>query len=116
MRRVDLDIEGGGANGYAAFVTRLRSHFSGASKKYVYVILQRRKGPQYYSRKVLHYWCTPMRLPGCLPRDHVERRCIRCGLRSVLYVTHVLSFPYLSLLTPRQTTINVDCKHTTTLT
>ncbi|KAI0724269.1 class III chitinase [Cerioporus squamosus] len=31
---VDLDIEGGGANGYAAFVTRLRSYFSGASKKY----------------------------------------------------------------------------------
>lgn len=33
--RVDLDIEQGGSDGYAAFVTRLRSHFSGASKKYV---------------------------------------------------------------------------------
>ncbi|KAI0762673.1 class III chitinase [Fomes fomentarius] len=31
---VDLDIEQGGSNGYAAFVTRLQSHFSGASKKY----------------------------------------------------------------------------------
>lgn len=31
---VDLDIEGGGSNGYAAFVTRLRSHASGASKKW----------------------------------------------------------------------------------
>ncbi|KAF5359163.1 hypothetical protein D9756_003174 [Leucocoprinus leucothites] len=31
---VDLDIEGGGSTGYAAFVTRIRSHASGASKKY----------------------------------------------------------------------------------
>ncbi|EIW64535.1 class III chitinase [Trametes versicolor FP-101664 SS1] len=31
---VDLDIEGGSTTGYAAFVTRLRSHFSGASKQY----------------------------------------------------------------------------------
>ncbi|KAI0639124.1 class III chitinase [Trametes polyzona] len=31
---VDLDIEGGPTTGYAAFVTRLRSHFNGASKKY----------------------------------------------------------------------------------
>ncbi|KAI9066698.1 carbohydrate-binding module family 5 protein [Trametes sanguinea] len=31
---VDLDIESGGTTGYAAFVTRLRSYFNGASKKY----------------------------------------------------------------------------------
>ncbi|EMD41620.1 glycoside hydrolase family 18 protein [Gelatoporia subvermispora B] len=31
---VDLDIEGGSNAGYAAFVTQLRTHFSGASKKY----------------------------------------------------------------------------------
>ncbi|KAH9853066.1 class III chitinase [Lenzites betulinus] len=31
---VDLDIEGGSTTGYAAFVTRLRSYFNGASKKY----------------------------------------------------------------------------------
>ncbi|KAA1468537.1 class III chitinase [Dentipellis sp. KUC8613] len=31
---VDLDIEGGGGVGYAAFVNRIRSHASGASKKY----------------------------------------------------------------------------------
>ncbi|KAF7975717.1 hypothetical protein HWV62_8679 [Athelia sp. TMB] len=31
---VDLDIEGGGSTGYAAFVTQLRSHYSGASKSY----------------------------------------------------------------------------------
>ena len=30
---VDLDIEGGGSTGYAAFVTQLRNHFSGASKR-----------------------------------------------------------------------------------
>jgi chitinase len=33
--RVDLDIEGGTSTGYAAFVTQLRTHFAGASKKYV---------------------------------------------------------------------------------
>jgi chitinase len=33
--RVDLDIEGGASTGYAAFVTQLRTHFAGASKKYV---------------------------------------------------------------------------------
>ncbi|THV02759.1 glycoside hydrolase [Dendrothele bispora CBS 962.96] len=31
---IDLDIEGGGSNGYAAFVNRIRSHASGASKPY----------------------------------------------------------------------------------
>jgi chitinase len=31
---VDLDIEGGSSNGLAALVTRLRSHFAGASKQY----------------------------------------------------------------------------------
>ncbi|KAF9460547.1 glycoside hydrolase superfamily [Collybia nuda] len=31
---VDLDIEGGSSTGYAAFVTRIRSHANGASKKY----------------------------------------------------------------------------------
>ncbi|KAF5367039.1 hypothetical protein D9758_004070 [Tetrapyrgos nigripes] len=31
---VDLDIEGGGGTGLAAFVTRIRSHASGASKPY----------------------------------------------------------------------------------
>ncbi|KIJ54039.1 carbohydrate-binding module family 5 protein [Sphaerobolus stellatus SS14] len=31
---VDLDIEGGSNSGYAAFVTQLRTHFNGASKKY----------------------------------------------------------------------------------
>ncbi|KAF9448612.1 carbohydrate-binding module family 5 protein [Macrolepiota fuliginosa MF-IS2] len=31
---VDLDIEGGGSTGFAAFVTRIRSHASGASKQY----------------------------------------------------------------------------------
>ncbi|KAL9714342.1 Chitinase 2 [Leucoagaricus gongylophorus] len=31
---VDLDIEGGGSTGFAAFVSRIRSHASGASKKY----------------------------------------------------------------------------------
>ncbi|KAJ7158922.1 glycoside hydrolase family 18 protein [Mycena filopes] len=31
---VDLDIEGGGPTGYAAFVTQLRSHMAGASKTY----------------------------------------------------------------------------------
>ncbi|TCD70658.1 Chitinase 1 [Steccherinum ochraceum] len=31
---VDLDIEGGSSTGYAAFVNRIRSHASGASKKY----------------------------------------------------------------------------------
>jgi hypothetical protein len=30
---VDLDIEGGGSTGFAAFVTQLRSHFNGASKR-----------------------------------------------------------------------------------
>jgi chitinase len=30
---VDLDIEGGGNTGYAAFVSRIRSHASGASKQ-----------------------------------------------------------------------------------
>ncbi|EJF66447.1 class III chitinase [Dichomitus squalens LYAD-421 SS1] len=31
---VDLDIEGGGSTGYVAFINRLRSYFSSASKKY----------------------------------------------------------------------------------
>ncbi|KAI1797605.1 class III chitinase [Ganoderma leucocontextum] len=31
---VDLDVESSGGNSFAPFVTRLRSHFSGASKKY----------------------------------------------------------------------------------
>ncbi|KZS93070.1 class III chitinase [Sistotremastrum niveocremeum HHB9708] len=31
---VDLDIEGGGSSSFPAFVNQLRSHFSGASKKY----------------------------------------------------------------------------------
>ncbi|KAJ3565156.1 hypothetical protein NP233_g7822 [Leucocoprinus birnbaumii] len=31
---VDLDIEGGGSTGFAAFVTRIRSHAAGASKPY----------------------------------------------------------------------------------
>ncbi|KZW02028.1 glycoside hydrolase [Exidia glandulosa HHB12029] len=31
---VDLDIEGGGPTGYAAFVTQLRTHFDNADKKY----------------------------------------------------------------------------------
>jgi chitinase len=31
---VDLDIEGGGSAGFAAFVTQLRSHYATASKKY----------------------------------------------------------------------------------
>jgi len=31
---IDLDIEGGGSAGFAAFVTRIRSHANGASKKY----------------------------------------------------------------------------------
>lgn len=31
---IDLDIEGGGSTGYAAFVTRIRSHASTASKSY----------------------------------------------------------------------------------
>ncbi|KAL0954740.1 hypothetical protein HGRIS_003692 [Hohenbuehelia grisea] len=31
---IDLDIEGGGSTGFAAFVTRIRSHANGASKKY----------------------------------------------------------------------------------
>ena len=31
---MDLDIEGGGSTGYAAFVTQIRSHASGASKQY----------------------------------------------------------------------------------
>jgi chitinase len=34
MCSIDLDIEGGGSTGLAAMVTQLRSHFSGASKKY----------------------------------------------------------------------------------
>ncbi|KAI0757303.1 class III chitinase [Daedaleopsis nitida] len=33
---VDLDIEQGGSNGYAAFVNRLRTYTNGASKKYYY--------------------------------------------------------------------------------
>ena len=43
-RSVDLDIEGGGTTGYAAFVTRLRSYFSGASKQYVYLVLSPPRG------------------------------------------------------------------------
>ena len=31
--RVDLDIEGGTSTGYAAFVNRIRSHATGASKQ-----------------------------------------------------------------------------------
>ena len=31
--RVDLDIEGGTSTGYAAFINRIQSHASGASKK-----------------------------------------------------------------------------------
>ncbi|PFH52902.1 carbohydrate-binding module family 5 protein [Amanita thiersii Skay4041] len=31
---IDLDIEGGGSTGFAAFVNRIRSHASGASKRY----------------------------------------------------------------------------------
>ncbi|EJC98219.1 glycoside hydrolase, partial [Fomitiporia mediterranea MF3/22] len=31
---IDLDIEGGGSTGYAAFVSRIRSHAQGASKQY----------------------------------------------------------------------------------
>ncbi|KAI8068245.1 glycoside hydrolase superfamily [Gongronella butleri] len=31
---VDLDIEGGGGSYYGSFITQLRSHFNGASKKY----------------------------------------------------------------------------------
>lgn len=31
---IDLDVEGGGSAHYAAFVTQLRAHASGASKKY----------------------------------------------------------------------------------
>ncbi|KAG6856443.1 hypothetical protein H0H87_004408 [Tephrocybe sp. NHM501043] len=31
---IDLDIEGGGSTGFAAFVTRIRSHATGASKQY----------------------------------------------------------------------------------
>lgn len=34
VRSIDLDIEGGGSVGFPAFVTRLRSHFNGASKSY----------------------------------------------------------------------------------
>jgi hypothetical protein len=34
---VDLDIEGGSSTGFAAFVTRIRSHATGASKKSVFV-------------------------------------------------------------------------------
>ena len=33
---VDLDIEGGGSTGYAAFITRLRSYFASANKQYVW--------------------------------------------------------------------------------
>ncbi|KAI0076286.1 class III chitinase [Panus rudis PR-1116 ss-1] len=33
---VDLDIEGGSSTGYVAFIKRLQSHASGASKKYYY--------------------------------------------------------------------------------
>lgn len=32
--RIDLDVEGGGSAHYAAFVTQIRAHASGASKKY----------------------------------------------------------------------------------
>ena len=35
LTSVDLDIESGTAAHYAAFVNRIRSHASGASKKYV---------------------------------------------------------------------------------
>lgn len=31
---IDLDVEGGGSAHYAAFVTQLRAHASGASKRY----------------------------------------------------------------------------------
>ena len=30
---VDLDIEGGSETGYAAFITQLRTHFTGADKR-----------------------------------------------------------------------------------
>lgn len=33
---VDLDIEGGGSTGYAAFITKIRSLASGASKPWVF--------------------------------------------------------------------------------
>jgi chitinase len=39
---VDLDIEGGGTTHYTAFISQLRSHFNGASKKYIPIV--KRKG------------------------------------------------------------------------
>ncbi|KAF5383765.1 hypothetical protein D9615_003771 [Tricholomella constricta] len=51
---VDLDIEGGSSTGYAAFVTRIRSHANGASKKYYVTAAPQCPFPDAYLGAVLN--------------------------------------------------------------
>ncbi|TFK40066.1 glycoside hydrolase superfamily [Crucibulum laeve] len=51
---IDLDIEGGGSAGFAAFVTRIRSHASGASKKYYVTAAPQCPFPDAYLGSVLN--------------------------------------------------------------
>ncbi|KAG5643892.1 hypothetical protein DXG03_009522 [Asterophora parasitica] len=51
---VDLDIEGGGTNGYAAFVTRIRELSNGASKKYYVTAAPQCPYPDAYLGAVLN--------------------------------------------------------------
>lgn len=51
---VDLDIEGGSSAGYAAFVTRIRSHASGAGKKYYVTAAPQCPYPDAYLGAVLN--------------------------------------------------------------
>ncbi|KAJ8503581.1 hypothetical protein ONZ45_g10748 [Pleurotus djamor] len=51
---IDLDIEGGGSTGFAAFVTRIRSHASGASKPYYITAAPQCPFPDAYLGAVLN--------------------------------------------------------------
>ena len=85
---VDLDIEGGATTGYAAFVTRLRSHFNGASKKCGDLRLAIHDRQSNTSTiQVLHHRRAPMCLSRCLPRIDAELGRLRCRLRAVLCVS-----------------------------
>lgn len=84
--RVDLDIESG-SQSYVPFVNQLRTHFTGASKKY-YISA----APQcvYPVREALHpmvyliLTSASPTSPGCCHRKHPQRRFLRYGLRAVL--------------------------------
>ena len=77
---VDLDIEGGGSTGLAAFVSRIRSHASGASKTWLPNFIHDLLLTECGSTKVLRHCCTSMPLPRCFPRLSFECGWIWCCL------------------------------------